>query len=89
MTHSPEFLTTELERSRIADVLWPSLGKLLSLPFLGADYRTDQTAAGQSGLHISSFFANLQPIITSARAQGNRVFLLAHSMGNWALQAAT
>jgi esterase/lipase superfamily enzyme len=68
---------------------WPSLGKLLSLPFLGADYRTDQTAAGQSGLHISSFFANLQPIITSARAQGNRVFLLAHSMGNWALQAAT
>ena len=35
-----------------------------------------------------TFFANLEPIIASARAKGNRVFLLAHSMGNWALQAA-
>ena len=35
-----------------------------------------------------TFFANLEPIITSARAKGNRVFLLTHSMGNWALQAA-
>ena len=67
---------------------WPSLGKLISLPFPDAAYRRDQTTAGQSGMHISSFFANLEPIITSARAQGNRVFLLAHSMGNWALQAA-
>jgi esterase/lipase superfamily enzyme len=67
---------------------WPSLGQLISLPFLDADYRRDQTMAGQSGLHISSFFANLEPIITSARAQGHRVFLLTHSMGNWALQAA-
>jgi esterase/lipase superfamily enzyme len=66
---------------------WPSLGKLISLPFPEADYRHDQTMAGQSGLHIGSFFANLQPIIDSARAKGNRVFLLAHSMGNWALQA--
>ena len=67
---------------------WPSLGQLISLPFIDADYRKDQTMAGQSGLHISSFFANLEPIITSARAQGHRVFLLTHSMGNWALQAA-
>ena len=35
-----------------------------------------------------TFFANLQPMIDAARAKGNRVFLLAHSMGNWALQAA-
>ena len=67
---------------------WPSLGKLITLPFLDSAYRQDQTAAGQSGLHLSRFFANLEPIITSARAQGRRVFLLAHSMGNWALQAA-
>ena len=67
---------------------WPSLGKLITLPFPDADYRQDQTKAGQSGLQISSFFANLLPIVTQARAHGNRVFLLAHSMGNWALQAA-
>ena len=67
---------------------WPSLGKVISLPLPDADYRTDQTTAGQSGLHLSRFFANLEPIITSARARGSRVFLMAHSMGNWALQAA-
>ena len=67
---------------------WPSAGKLISLPFPSAAYRRDQTMAGQSGLHIMTFFANLEPIIASARAKGNRVFLLAHSMGNWALQAA-
>ncbi len=67
---------------------WPSAGKLISLPFLDRDYRRDQTMAGQSGQHISSFFTRLQPIIESARAQGRRVFLLAHSMGNWALAAA-
>jgi len=67
---------------------WPSLGKLIALPFPSAAYRKDQTTAGQSGLHLMTFFANLEPIIASARAQGSRVFLLAHSMGNWALQAA-
>lgn len=67
---------------------WPSLGKVISLPLPDADYRTDQTMAGQSGLQLSNFFANLEPIITSARTRGNRVFLLAHSMGNWALQSA-
>jgi esterase/lipase superfamily enzyme len=66
---------------------WPSAGKLITLPFPSAAYRRDQTKAGQSGLHIMTFFANLEPIISSARARGNRVFLLAHSMGNWALQA--
>jgi esterase/lipase superfamily enzyme len=67
---------------------WPSLGKLLSFPVPWRDYKQDQTMAGQSGLHIMSFFANLEPIITKARAGGHRVFLLTHSMGNWALQAA-
>ncbi len=67
---------------------WPSAGKLISLPFPDAAYRIDQTTAGQSGLHIMSFLANLEPIIAAARQHGSRVFLLAHSMGNWALQAA-
>ncbi|HEY0183959.1 MAG TPA: alpha/beta fold hydrolase [Rhodopila sp.] len=67
---------------------WPSLGKLLSLPLPWEDYKQDQTMAGQSGLHVMSFFANLLPIATAARGHGQRVFLLAHSMGNWALQAA-
>src|ERR1700730_9732606 len=66
---------------------WPSLGKLLSLPILWADYLHDQTTAGQSGAHIMSFFANLEPIVLTARTAGNRSFLLAHSMGDWALQA--
>jgi len=66
---------------------WPSLGKLLGFPLLWEDYVRDQTMAGQSGIHTMSFLANLEPIVTAARAGGSRVFLLAHSMGNWALQA--
>jgi len=67
---------------------WPSAGKLIGVPFPDLAYRTDQTRAGQSGMHLMTFFANLQPLIDAARAKGSRVFLLAHSMGNWALQAA-
>jgi esterase/lipase superfamily enzyme len=67
---------------------WPSLGKLISFPIPWHDYLHDQTVAGQSGPHIMSFFANLEPIINKARTKGHRAFLLTHSMGNWALQAA-
>ena len=67
---------------------WPSLGRLLSLPFPWTDYQHDQMMAGQSALHLMTFFANLEPILRQARANGSRVFLLAHSMGNWALQGA-
>jgi len=67
---------------------WPSLGQLLSFPIPWADYKHDQTMAGQSGFHLMTFFANLLPLIEQARADGSRVFLLTHSMGNWALQAA-
>lgn len=67
---------------------WPSLGRLLDLPLPWADYQQDQTMAGQSGLHLMSFFANLEPLLRQARSKGSHVFLLAHSMGNWALQAA-
>jgi len=67
---------------------WPSAGRLIGVPFPDTAYRGDQTRAGQSALHLMTFFANLQPLIDAARAKGNRVFLLAHSMGNWALQGA-
>jgi esterase/lipase superfamily enzyme len=69
---------------------WPSLGKLIAAPphLLPDDYLRDQSQAGRSGFHIASFFANLQTMLTQIRAQGRRVFLLAHSMGNFALQAA-
>jgi len=67
---------------------WPSAGKLIGFPFPSLAYRSDQVRAGQSGVHLMTFFANLQPLIDAARSRGNRVFLLAHSMGNWALQAA-
>jgi len=67
---------------------WPSLGRLLDLPVPWSDYRRDQTLAGQSGFHIMSFFAGLQPVLDHARSTGRRVFLLAHSMGNLALQGA-
>jgi len=67
---------------------WPSLGQLLAPPLLTTAYRHDQTMAGLSGLHLMSFFANLLPLVQQARASGHRIFLIAHSMGNWALQAA-
>lgn len=67
---------------------WPSLGELIGLPFLTADYRRDQTLAGQSGLALMSFFEKLRPILKQARATGARCYLLCHSMGNWALQSA-
>jgi esterase/lipase superfamily enzyme len=67
---------------------WPSRGQLITPPFPSFSYRWDQTTAGQSGVHLMAFFANLLPILTAARARGLRTFLLAHSMGNWALQAA-
>lgn len=67
---------------------WPSRGQVLVPPFPSFAYRWDQTTAGQSGFHLMSFFANLLPILEAARASGRRTFLLAHSMGNWALQAA-
>ena len=66
---------------------WPSLGNLLSFPVPWEDYLHDQTMAGQSGAHLMNFFSALRPIVTAARASGSRIILLAHSMGNWALQA--
>ena len=67
---------------------WPSLGQIVSFPILDADYKRDQNMARLSGLHTMTFFANLEPIVTAARAHGQRCILLAHSMGNLALESA-
>src|SRR6476646_5444060 len=40
------------------------------------------------GLPYRELFFNLQPILAQAQNQGRRVFLLAHSMGNFAWAAA-
>ena len=67
---------------------WPSLGKIISVPVLDADYRHDQKMATLSGVHLMSFFAQIEPVLRTARANGCRTYLLAHSMGNLALQSA-
>jgi esterase/lipase superfamily enzyme len=67
---------------------WPSLGKIISFPVLDADYRHDQKMATLSGVHLMSFFAQIEPLLRTARANGSRTYLLAHSMGNLALESA-
>ncbi|TBR26608.1 MAG: alpha/beta hydrolase [Reyranella sp.] len=67
---------------------WPSRGQVITLPFVMLPYGEDQEAAGKSGMPISRFFSNLLPILEKARENGQRTFLLAHSMGNVALQVA-
>ncbi len=67
---------------------WPSRGQVITLPFLTLPYNEDQKAAGKSGMHLMRFFSNLLPILEKARQNGRRTFLLAHSMGNLALQSA-
>ena len=67
---------------------WPSKGQIVEFPILQGDYRFDQNMARNSGLHVMSFLANLQPILLAARENGSRTTLLAHSMGALSLQAA-
>lgn len=67
---------------------WPSRGHVIEPPFPSFAYRSDQDTAGRSGLHLVKFFTTLSPLLQFARQNGLRTFLLAHSMGNWALQAA-
>jgi esterase/lipase superfamily enzyme len=43
--------------------------------------------AKNSGIHLMAFLANLSPLLTAARAAGQRATLLAHSMGNLALES--
>lgn len=66
---------------------WPSLGKIVSSLELDAAYRHDLKMATLSGIHLMSFFAQIQPLLSLARAHGCRTYLLAHSLGNLALQS--
>jgi esterase/lipase superfamily enzyme len=67
---------------------WPSLGQIVSFPVLDADYLRDQNKARLSGIHLMSFFSRVEPLLHTARANGCRTYLLAHSMGNLALSSA-
>jgi esterase/lipase superfamily enzyme len=67
---------------------WPSLGQVAAFPVASADYLSDQNMARQSGVALMFFFQALQPILRAARASHQSVILLAHSMGNLALQSA-
>lgn len=69
---------------------WPSLGEVVTLgQSLNAAYATDQRNAGLSGFHLRFFLAEADRIrrICQAGDPARRMFLLAHSMGNWALQS--
>jgi esterase/lipase superfamily enzyme len=86
-----EFLAASGQADTDTTVLafsWPSLGKIVSFPVLDAVYRHDQKMAALSGVHLMSFFAQVEPLLRRARANGRRTYLLAHSMGNVALQSA-
>lgn len=70
---------------------WPSKGEVFAAPphIPTEDYMSDQARAGQSGFHLAHFFKSIEGIIADFRkaTPKGRVFLLAHSMGNYALQA--
>jgi esterase/lipase superfamily enzyme len=66
---------------------WPSLGKIV-IPVLDADYRHDQKMATLSGVHLMSFFAQIEPLLRMAQANGCRTYFLAHGMGNLTLESA-
>lgn len=67
---------------------WPSDGALIAVPphFPDDAYLADQGRASKSGYHLAHFLNELAAL-TSGFAAGRKVVLLAHSMGNWALQA--
>ena len=70
---------------------WPSVGQLFAPPpHLPSDgYLNDQAQAGKSGWHVAHFLEvidSLRKTFKTAHPAG-RVILLAHSMGNYALQA--
>jgi esterase/lipase superfamily enzyme len=70
---------------------WPSSNKYFAQ---GHDpkreYLADQVQAGKSNFHLALFLKNIDRLRTDflKAHPTNRVFLLAHSMGNWALQGA-
>jgi esterase/lipase superfamily enzyme len=71
---------------------WPSAGSLVAAPphFPPDAYFADQAQAGKSGYHLGYFLNNIDRLRTDFRRRNpaGKVFLLAHSMGNHALEAA-
>lgn len=69
---------------------WPSEGRLIDSPLLDSAYRKDQGMAGASAFHLGHFLSEIDRLrrLFAQRNPTGRLFLLAHSMGNWALQAA-
>lgn len=51
-------------------------------------YQEDQRAAEASAADLISVLDRMRPIMKQVRGRGGRVFLLAHSMGNFLLQTA-
>src|SRR3984885_1816573 len=69
---------------------WPSSGSVVSVPpsFPDDAYVADQGRAGKSGYHLAHFLNEVSKLFTGFDpAAKRRVILLAHSMGNWALEA--
>jgi esterase/lipase superfamily enzyme len=69
---------------------WPSSSTVMgSISDLTGPYTADQGHAGNSGPQLARFFLEVDKIATAFKKlrPNRRVFLLAHSMGNWALQA--
>ena len=69
---------------------WPSSGSLIAVPpsFPDDAYLADQSRASKSGYHLAHFLNEVSKLFTGFAPSANRrVLLLAHSMGNWALEA--
>lgn len=70
---------------------WPSSNKYFAAGHDPQDeYLADQVQAGKSNFHLALFLKAIDSLgadFRKAKPDG-RVFLLAHSMGNWALQGA-
>jgi esterase/lipase superfamily enzyme len=70
---------------------WPSSDDFITLTQTPLDaYRADQTQAGKANVHLAQFLKNIDRLRDTFLAMhaGGKIFLLAHSMGNYALQAA-
>lgn len=69
---------------------WPSSGSLIAVPpnFPDSAYVADQGRASKSGYHLAHFFNEVSKLFTGFDPTvKRRALLLAHSMGNWALEA--
>ena len=70
---------------------WPSKGELFAAPTHTSPdaYRGDQAQAGKSGYHLAFFLNELDQLRADYRRANPsaKIFLLAHSMGNYCLQA--